>query len=186
MKRCWCVHGGRIVEIWQRWENTKGLDNDVLQELASGWKQTVLSQVSCKGHRKDWLTIMERKKKCIGHQVMTLIESLNSCCANIGSGFYYDRKTVLLFIWGLNYFSYFSFVLLVTTNLNDWQTGKHCLPPNRLMWWIFHLFHEKNWLGLAWIGCFHKLRLCLIEINIIPLGYWSVLLTEVINWSHSL
>lgn len=40
----------------------KGLDNDVLQELASGWKQMVLLQVSCKGHMKNWLMIMEKKK----------------------------------------------------------------------------------------------------------------------------
>lgn len=61
MKRCWCFHGGRIAEIWQRRENMKGLDNDVLQELASGWKQMILLQVSCKGHMKNWLMIMEKK-----------------------------------------------------------------------------------------------------------------------------
>lgn len=60
----------------------------------------VLLQVSCKGHMKNWLAHGNGKKKIsIGHQVMTLIESLNSHCANTGSRFCYDTKgKVLLFI----------------------------------------------------------------------------------------
>lgn len=112
----WWEDSGNVAKM----RKYKGLDNDVLQELASGWKQMVLLEVSCKGHMKNWLMIMEEKKKSIGHQVITLIESLNSHCANIDSRFYYDKKgSVLLFIQGLKYFSYFSFLLLVATNLND-------------------------------------------------------------------
>lgn len=98
MKWCWCFHGGRILEIWQRWESTKSLDNDVLQELASGWKQMVLLQVSCKGNMKNWLLITEEKRKSIGHQVMTLTESLNAHCTNIASRFHYERRGVCCFL----------------------------------------------------------------------------------------
>lgn len=50
---------GMVGGEFQRWEN-RNLEEDVGQEMASGWEQNVLSQVSCKGHRRSCSGMMEK------------------------------------------------------------------------------------------------------------------------------
>lgn len=64
----------------------------------------------------------------LGHHVITLSESLNADCANIGSRFYGDKEGLYCCLSeDCNvFFSYLNFLLLAETNLNKNLANPAC------------------------------------------------------------
>lgn len=122
---------GMVGGEFQRWEN-RNLEEDVGQEMASGWEQNVLSQVSCKGHRRSCSGMMEKTNPWTPSWPKIHLNWIWILMVLISKVLLCQKGECVAF-------SYFSFAA-------TWRfdNRKPCWPLDRGMWQIFHLFNEKK------------------------------------------